>query len=140
MSSSFAAAIGAASGVLTSTQAASPAMAIGRPGGETGRGATPSGSSAQPAMADRPRTADVDAGIGRHALDAAARQIESFMRESGRELEFRVDEASGQVVVNVRNPQTGELIRQIPDAAFMAMAARISDMSTQSGVLVEEWS
>ncbi len=140
MSSSFAAAIGPTSAAQTSTQAVAPATPVGRAGGQSGRAETPGGRAVPPATADRSRSAGADAGNAQRALDAAARQIESFMRDAGRELEFRVDEASGQVVVNIRNPQTGELIRQIPDAAFMAMAERIIDMGTRSGVLVEEWS
>ncbi len=40
--------------------------------------------------------------------------MEKYVRSVGRSLQFRVDEDSGRVVVSVRDPSTGELIRQIP--------------------------
>lgn len=56
------------------------------------------------------------------AVKASAKQIESYLKKSGRELEFHVDEQSGQMVVSVRDSETGDLIRQIPGEEVLRMA------------------
>ncbi|HEY7639143.1 MAG TPA: flagellar protein FlaG [Steroidobacteraceae bacterium] len=63
------------------------------------------------------------------AVKAAAEQIEKWMKSSGRSLEFRVDASSGHTVVSVRNPQTGELIRQIPSEETLRLAAMLGAAS-----------
>jgi flagellar protein FlaG len=56
----------------------------------------------------------------------AAEQIESFVRSQGRNLEFRVDDSTGLVVVRVRDAGTGEVIRQIPSETALRFAERIA--------------
>jgi flagellar protein FlaG len=56
------------------------------------------------------------------AVKAAAQQIESYLKSNGRELDFQVDRDSGQVIVSVRDSETGELIRQIPGEDVLRMA------------------
>jgi flagellar protein FlaG len=63
------------------------------------------------------------------AVKAAAEQIEKWMKSSGRALEFRVDSTSGHTVVSVRNPQTGELIRQIPSEETLRLASLLGASS-----------
>ena len=55
-------------------------------------------------------------------MRAVAKQIESYLRSHGRELQFSVDEATGRTVVTVRDPSTGEVIRQIPDVEALRIA------------------
>lgn len=59
----------------------------------------------------------------------AARAIESYLKSNGRELEFRVDDASGQMVVSVRDAATGDLIRQVPGEAVLRMARALKEDS-----------
>jgi flagellar protein FlaG len=59
-------------------------------------------------------------------------------RDSGRQLEFRVDEASDRMVIVVRDQNTGELIRQIPDATALRIAQRLeSQVEAMRSVLFE---
>ena len=69
--------------------------------------------------------------VSAETVKAAASQIESYLKSSGRELEFRVDEGSGQMVVSVRDAVSGDLIRQIPGEAVLRMA-RVLKESTPS--------
>lgn len=55
-------------------------------------------------------------------LEAATAQIERFVRSAGRDLQFRIDDDSGRVVVSVRDSNTGELIRQIPSEETLRIA------------------
>jgi flagellar protein FlaG len=74
----------------------------------------------------------------RRAFEAVAKQIEDYVRQSGRSLQFQVDEGSGRIVVSVRDAATGELIRQIPDEALLALARRFADGESGPGLLVDE--
>lgn len=52
----------------------------------------------------------------------AVEQINSFLSANARDLRFRVDEGSGRTVITVVNPNTGEVIREIPPEEMMAAA------------------
>ena len=43
-------------------------------------------------------------------------------------LNFSVDETSGRTVVVVADENTGEIIREIPSAEFLALSARLDEM------------
>ena len=58
-------------------------------------------------------------------LRQIAAAMEKFVRDSGRSLQFSVDEGSGQVVVKVIDETTGEVIRQTPDEEFLRIAQNI---------------
>jgi flagellar protein FlaG len=51
-----------------------------------------------------------------------AKQMESFVQSMGRELSFSIDQASGYSVIRVVNPQTGEVIRQLPSEELLKIA------------------
>jgi flagellar protein FlaG len=67
-----------------------------------------------------------------------AERLEKMAREAGRNLEFRVDEASEKMVIVVRDQSTGELIRQIPDATALRIAQRLeSQVEAMRSILFE---
>ena len=51
-----------------------------------------------------------------------AKQMESFVQSMGRELSFSVDEKTGYSIIRVINPQTGEVIRQLPAEELLKIA------------------
>lgn len=55
-------------------------------------------------------------------LEAAMQRMNAQMMESRRALRFQVDESSGRTIVTVLNPETGEIVRQIPSPEMMALA------------------
>jgi len=55
----------------------------------------------------------------------AVQQIKSFLSESQRSLQFRVDQQSGRMVITVINPLTQETIRQIPEDQVLRLAAEM---------------
>jgi flagellar protein FlaG len=55
----------------------------------------------------------------------AAEQIARFLRESGHELSFSVDGSTGRTIVSVRDPATGELIRQMPSEEALRIARNL---------------
>ena len=58
-------------------------------------------------------------------LNDALQQLNESMRNSGRNLAFNKDEASGRTVIRVTNTDTGELVRQIPTEEFLKVARAI---------------
>ena len=68
-------------------------------------------------------------------IEKVAQQMESFLKSVSRSLEFRVDVASGRMVCSVRDTQTGDLIRQIPNEEVLRLAELAQD---ETIVLVNE--
>ena len=67
-----------------------------------------------------------------------AERLEKMARDAGRNLEFRVDEASEKMVIVVRDQRTGELIRQIPDATALRISQRLeSQVDAMRSILFE---
>jgi len=65
----------------------------------------------------------------RETVQAVAKQLEDYVRSSGRDLSFRVDEAAGATVVTVRNASTGEIIRQMPSEEALRLLRRLNEGS-----------
>ncbi len=63
------------------------------------------------------------------AVEDAARRFEEFVRMVQRDLEFRVDEATGRTVIIVREAQGGAIVRQIPREDLLNAAAKLSEVS-----------
>lgn len=58
----------------------------------------------------------------RVAIEKAAQELESFVHEMGRSLSITVDGSTGYHVVTVTNPDTGEVIRQMPSPELLKIA------------------
>lgn len=70
--------------------------------------------SEQPAVT-KPRTEPID-------VNRAASQVNDFVRQIGRNLEFSVHEGSGRVIITVRESDTGKIVRQIPPEELLVIA------------------
>ena len=64
----------------------------------------------------------------RDAIAKAAEDIQNFLKDMGRNLNFSVDEATGYNVVRVVNPETNELIRQLPSEELLKIARSMKDL------------
>jgi flagellar protein FlaG len=62
-----------------------------------------------------------------------AQQIETFVQSMGRDLSFSVDSTTGYHVVRVTNPETGEVIRQLPSEELLKIAQSMKQ--TNSGLV-----
>jgi flagellar protein FlaG len=107
----------------------------------TGREAASAGTRKDVAVArvDRQsrqdRTQSEQAKPSFETVKAVAAQLDAYLKSVSRALEFRVDAASGHTVVSVRDAQTGELIRQIPNEEVLRLAEMAHD---ETLVLVNE--
>lgn len=79
---------------------------------------------------------DAPAPVTIHKIESVTRQIDSFLRSMNHQLNFRVDQATGEMVVTVTDAETGEVIRQVPGEEALRMAQRIED--SLSGLLDEK--
>jgi len=68
-------------------------------------------------------------------IESVRKQIDTFLRSTNLALQFRVDDASGRMVVSVTDAETGEVIRQVPGEEALRMAARID---ANIGALLDE--
>ena len=77
----------------------------------------------------------VNSQPSREAVAKAAEQIQIFVKEMGRNLDFSVDPTTGYNVVRVVNPDTNEIIRQLPSEELLKIAR---SMETWNSVLVNQ--
>ncbi|WP_249583836.1 flagellar protein FlaG [Pseudomonas viridiflava] len=61
---------------------------------------------------------------------AAVEDIQKFFHSVKRNLEFSIDEGSGKVIVKVIASDSGEVIRQIPNAEILKLADSLSDANS----------
>lgn len=69
-------------------------------------------------------------------IESVTRQIDSFLRSIDKSVQFQVDQATGEMIVTIRDDVTGEVIRQVPGEEALRIAQRIEDQL--SAMLDEE--
>lgn len=60
-------------------------------------------------------------------LEGLSQRLNEFVQDNARELEFRVNDEGGRVVILVRQSETGEVLRTIPPEEALALADNLSD-------------
>lgn len=71
----------------------------------------------------------------REVVAKAAAQLQEFVSSMGRNLNFSVDQTTGYNIVRVVNPDTGELIRQLPSEELLKISR---DFQRLNNVLVSQ--
>lgn len=61
----------------------------------------------------------------RAELDDAVSQLNDYVQNVQRDLQFEVDNESGQTIVRVVDQQTQEVVRQMPDEVAMRLAEKL---------------
>jgi len=59
---------------------------------------------------------------------SAVEAFKAFVQDIQRNLDFSVDDSTGQVVVKVIDGDSGKLIRQIPSEELLRLSERLEDM------------
>lgn len=70
----------------------------------------------------KPSSIDQTSQPTREVVAKAAAELQNFVQSMGRNLSFSVDETTGYHVVRVVNPNTGELVRQLPSEELLKVA------------------
>ena len=76
-------------------------------------------------QAPKPVEIKVDIEKMRTDLKASIEKLNESLRDGGRNLNFHMDEKVGGLVVLVKNADTGEVVRQIPNETVVRMAHSI---------------
>ena len=84
--------------------------------------ATQSAPHAEPEMKVPKSNIQVDTEGMQRNLDMAITKLNEQMQAGGRGLSFSMDPSLGRPVVIVRNEQTGEVVRQIPNEVIVQVA------------------
>ena len=66
----------------------------------------------------------------REAIAKAANDIQNFVKDMGRNLNFSIDKTTGYNVVQVINPETNEVIRQLPSEELLKIARNMQDLGS----------
>ena len=65
----------------------------------------------------------------RERMAAVAQQMRDYLRSNGRDLEFRVDADTHDMVITVREAASGRVIRQIPNEEALQMRRYLDEWS-----------
>jgi len=106
--------------VATVTSIAPAIVPVAKPGNDT---------PAPPARGPSTSNQAPPEPIAKDQLQAAVQQIQKFLAESQRTLDFQIDESSGMPIVTVRDAN-GEIIRQIPNAEALHIAQMLKDQGS----------
>jgi flagellar protein FlaG len=97
------------------------------------------GTASVKTVADTPQAEIPKAGpqrVSAEALNGAVAAINQAMQQSNQALEFSVDTDTRETVVRMVDTSTGELIRQFPSEATLAIARGIEQF--QQGLLLTQ--
>lgn len=61
-------------------------------------------------------------------LEKVAQQLQDFVGEMNRGLQFTVDKDSGRDVIKVIDKSSGDLVKQYPSEEVLTLVAKLSDM------------
>lgn len=73
--------------------------------------------------------------LEREQLEKMAQQLQEFMGEMNRSLQFQVDEDSGRDVIKVIDKSSGELIKQYPSEEVLSLVSKLSETA---GILIDQ--
>ena len=90
--------------------------------------------AAAPASIAEPRIEPAAREDARELSARIAERLQQFLKDSGRDVEYRVDADAGATVITVRRSDTGEVVRQFPSEEALAWLRRLNE---QSGTFVD---
>ena len=85
-------------------------------------------------------THDIDVELSQEALEKVVSQLNSYIQNTQRDVDFSVDDSTGRVVVRVIDSESEEVIRQIPSEEMLAISRHlIESLETEQpkGFLIE---
>ncbi|WP_226687921.1 MULTISPECIES: flagellar protein FlaG [Stutzerimonas stutzeri subgroup] len=73
---------------------------------------------------------EADASNGRQEIDVddAVERVRTQVQSLQRDLNFSVDDSTGQVVIQVLDGDSGKVVRQIPSEDILRLAERLNEM------------
>jgi flagellar protein FlaG len=87
----------------------------------------------KPALAD---SDEVASKLQKKDVEQALAEVNQFFQAEQRKLSFSINEATKGVVIEVKDAETNEIIRQIPPEFVVKMAEHLDKLSSESGGLL----
>lgn len=72
------------------------------------------------------------------AVKKAADQGNSLLQAVNRNLQFKVDDSTKELVVKIVDSESGELVRQIPSEEMLAFIKRMQELDGQQGSMIQD--
>lgn len=94
-------------------------------------------SSAAPASAQTATPGSAAAAKPTPDLHALTAQVNKHLQDSGRPTQFRLDSSTGRAMIQEINPDTGEVVGELPESEFKGLAQGLTQESGVSGLLVD---
>jgi len=82
-----------------------------------------------PASVPASRAESVPREDPRELTARIAARLDKFLKDSGRDVEYRVDADAGTTVITVRRSDSGEVVRQFPSEEALAWLRRLNEQS-----------
>jgi len=85
-------------------------------------------------------TQDIDVELSQEGLEKVVSQLNAYIQNTQRDVDFSVDDSTGRVVVRVIDSESEEVIRQIPSEEMLAISRHlIESLETEQpkGFLIE---
>jgi len=85
-------------------------------------------------------TREIDMELSQEALEKVVSQLNAYIQNTQRDVDFSVDDATGRVVVRVIDSESEEVIRQIPSEEMLAISRHLLEsLETEQpkGFLIE---
>jgi len=76
----------------------------------------------------KPSDVNQTSQVTKETIAHAAQQIPSFVQSMGRNLNFSIDQTTGYHVVRVVNPETNEVVRQLPSEELLKIAQNMASL------------
>ena len=73
--------------------------------------------------------------LEREQLEKVAQQLQEFMGEMSRSLQFQVDEDSGRDVIKILEKTSGDVIKQYPSEEVLSLVSKLSE---SAGILIDQ--
>ncbi|WP_082696367.1 flagellar protein FlaG [Pseudomonas oryzihabitans] len=92
-----------------------------------GSGIAAVSSSEKSAATEQDKTQQSAAGVNQDDVDSAVSGLKSKLQNDRRNLDFQVDDSTGEVVVKVIDGESGKLVRQIPTEEVLKLSKQLDD-------------
>jgi len=73
--------------------------------------------------------------LEREQLEKVAQQLQEFVGEMSRSLQFQVDEDSGRDVIKILDKTSGDVIKQYPSEEVLSLVSKLSE---SAGILIDQ--
>lgn len=93
-------------------------------------------TAASPGPAPQPTQVTASGDAGSKNLDSLVSDINKFVQNVERSIQFRISEETERPIVRVVNKDTGELIREIPSEDLQRISAAIKE-NLEQGLLIK---